>query len=161
MILTPKYAGLAAALALVAAGGLLAVGWLNENGEATVRLDPDDATLVADGREVYRDACAGCHGANLEGQPNWRQRNADGRLPAPPHDPSGHTWHHPDALLFRLTKYGPTALSANGAYASDMPGFADSLDDRDIIAVLSYIKSTWPADIRTAHDALNARASGG
>jgi hypothetical protein len=45
-------------------------------------------------------------GANLEGQPNWKERQANGRLPAPPHDASGHTWHHPDAQLFGITKQG-------------------------------------------------------
>lgn len=69
-----------------------------EEGAAVVLL-PDDSALVADGRKLYDQACASCHGAMLEGQPNWRQRKADGRLPAPPHDPSGHTWHHPDAVL--------------------------------------------------------------
>jgi mono/diheme cytochrome c family protein len=29
-----------------------------------------------------------------------------------------------------------------------MPGFEDKLSDADIWAVLSYIESTWPADIR-------------
>jgi hypothetical protein len=33
-------------------------------------------------------------------------------------------------------------------YESDMPGFQDKLSDADMWAVLSYIESTWPADIR-------------
>ena len=39
-------------------------------------------------------------------------------------------------------------------YASDMPAFVDTLTDAEIIAVLTYIKSTWPADIRERHDGL-------
>ncbi len=39
---------------------------------------------LALGRGVYQTHCAACHGADLEGQPNWRQRGADGLLPAPP-----------------------------------------------------------------------------
>lgn len=125
-----------------------------------IRLRPGDTGLVADGREIYATACASCHGANLEGQENWRQRMPDGRLPAPPHDPSGHTWHHPDGQLFALTKLGPARIVGDG-YESDMPGFEGTLSDREIVAVLSFIKSTWPAEIRTRHDGINRQAASG
>lgn len=46
---------------------------------------------IALGKTVYDASCASCHGAKLEGQPDWRNRRPDGRLPAPPHDASGHT----------------------------------------------------------------------
>ena len=62
------------------------------------------------GKLVYGTNCAGCHGAKLEGQANWQIRSADGYLPAPPHDETGHTWHHPDKMLFEFTKYGLTAF---------------------------------------------------
>ena len=114
---------------------------------AGVVLRPDDTATVARGQAVYVQHCAVCHGANLEGQPNWQQRKADGRLPAPPHDASGHTWHHSDEQLFELTKLGPARL-AGGGYQSDMPGYEGILGDSDIAAVLSYIVSTWPAEIR-------------
>ena len=68
------------------------------------------------------------------------------RMPAPPHDPTGHTWHHSDKQLFDMTKVGPGALVPG--YQSDMPGFKDKLSDADIWAVVSYIESTWPPDIR-------------
>src|SRR5688572_13754832 len=53
------------------------------------------------GRQIYDPHCASCHGQKLEGQPNWRIRLPTGRLPAPPHDAGGHTWHHTDDELFR------------------------------------------------------------
>jgi mono/diheme cytochrome c family protein len=121
-------------------------------------LQPDNRTVVAQGREIYGDACASCHGAQLEGQPNWKTRGPNGTLPAPPHDPSGHTWHHPDQVLFALTKYGPGVATGNPGYVSNMPAYSDVLSDDEIIAVLSYIKSTWPAEIRARHDDINARA---
>ena len=95
------------------------------------------------GRAIYAANCASCHGAKLEGQPDWKSRLPSGRLPAPPHDASGHTWHHPDGVLFRITKEGPAAV-VGGGYQSDMPGFAGVLSDEDIHAVLDFIKSTWP-----------------
>jgi mono/diheme cytochrome c family protein len=129
----------------------------NTGANANTDLRPDDLKLVALGKKVYDANCASCHGVNLEGEPNWRERNADGLLPAPPHDQTGHTWHHPDALLFALTKYGPAQLAGDG-YQSAMPGFEDVLSDEDIIASLSYIKSRWPKEVRTRHDQINQSA---
>jgi mono/diheme cytochrome c family protein len=121
------------------------------------RIDPDDATLVALGRQVYDGQCASCHGAKLEGQPDWRSRRPNGRMPAPPHDASGHTWHHPGDVLFGIVKEGVQKFAPPG-YQSDMPAYAGVLGDREIFAVLSYIKSTWPAEVRRRHDELERLA---
>lgn len=118
------------------------------------KADPNDAALIARGKVVYAGQCASCHGANLEGQPNWRRRLPNGHLPAPPHDASGHTWHHSDKQLFDMTKIGPAGLLPG--YQSDMPGFRDILSDADIWAVLSYIESTWPPEIRERQMRMNA-----
>jgi len=117
------------------------------------KADPENAAQVAQGLRVYTANCASCHGVKLEGQPNWRDRLATGRLPAPPHDPSGHTWHHSDALLFSMTKNGMEP-HAPPNYNSDMPAFGDRLSDADIWAVLAYIKSTWPEETREAQAAV-------
>ena len=93
----------------------------------------------------------------LEGQANWRQRDAEGYLPAPPHDERGHTWHHPDYYLFLMTKYGIEEMIGK-SYPNNMPVFEDKLTDDEIIAALSYIKSTWPSRIQLKHDQINARA---
>ena len=95
------------------------------------------------GRDLYTLHCASCHGADLEGQPEWKRALPSGRMPAPPHDASGHTWHHPDGVLFRITKEGVAAV-VGGGYQSDMPAFGDVLSDDQIRAVLTFIKSTWP-----------------
>ena len=127
---------------------------------AGVALRPDDATVVALGERVYAENCAACHGAALEGQPDWRTRGSDGLMPAPPHDPSGHTWHHDDAMLFALTKHGLAGVMGADAPDSAMPAYDGVLSDEEILAVLSFIKSTWPADVRAAHDDINDRAAG-
>ena len=142
---------------MAAAAIAAAIGWAVWPRLSTaIRIDETDAALVARGRVVYAEACASCHGAKLEGQENWRERRPDGKLPAPPHDESGHTWHHPDAVLFQLTRDGLQSVLPD--YQSDMPAFAGTLSDRDIIASLAYIKSTWPADIRAIQADISLRA---
>lgn len=118
-----------------------------------------DPAAVALGRAIYGDHCASCHGAALEGEPAWTERDAEGYLPAPPHDETGHTWHHPDAQLFALTKHGVEALVGQG-YRSRMIGFGDVLGDDEILAVLAYIKSTWPARVIDIHNRINAQSGG-
>lgn len=101
-----------------------------------------ESAKVAIGRQVYAGHCASCHGENLEGQPNWQTRMPNGRMPAPPHDAAGHTWHHSDDQLFAIVKKGVSAIVPD--YESDMVGFQGVLTDEEIRAVLAYIKSTWP-----------------
>lgn len=110
------------------------------------RADPNDTAQVERGLVVYQQYCATCHGKNLEGQPEWRSRKPDGRLPAPPHDETGHTWHHSDEHLIGITKYG-LGKFVPGEYESDMPAFEGTLPDEDIWAVIAYIKSVWPPNI--------------
>jgi mono/diheme cytochrome c family protein len=95
-----------------------------------------------DGHALYLEYCASCHGANLEGQPNWMRRLPSGRLPAPPHDETGHTWHHSDEQLLEIVRDGLASIAPG--YATDMPAFGTRLDDREIMAILDYIKQTWP-----------------
>jgi mono/diheme cytochrome c family protein len=107
-----------------------------------------DPQQLASGARVYAEHCAACHGAKLEGQPAWQRRLANGRMPAPPHDDSGHTWHHPDEVLFGITKHGLVPPYAPPGYPSDMPAFAGKLSDEEIRAVLAFIASHWSADVR-------------
>jgi mono/diheme cytochrome c family protein len=113
-----------------------------------VDLRTDDPEVLARGKSIYEAHCASCHGARLEGQPNWRERDAAGRLPAPPHDASGHTWHHPDQVLFDTVKYGVAKAAHLKDYDTAMPAYEGTLSDAEIVAVLSWIKSRWPSPIR-------------
>lgn len=122
--------------------------------EQPIHADSADLRLVGIGRDVYARQCASCHGAGLEGQPEWQTPLATGGRPAPPHDPSGHTWHHPDRILFDLTKFGGQPYSP-ADYQSNMPAFGGILTDREIVAVLAYIKSTWPREIQARQERVN------
>lgn len=138
---------IAVALAALAATGAALLLQPGQRAPGLAYIDPSDQALVARGEPVYAQHCAVCHGARMEGQANWRQRLPNGRLPAPPHDVTGHTWHHPDRVLVEIVKHGlvPGKTAPEG-YQSDMPAYGQVLPDADVVAVLAYIKSSWPQD---------------
>src|SRR5215472_646802 len=117
--MTPKtrWLVIGSAISVLVLVGVLV--WLGASVEPT-KPDPNNPRLVARGKIVYAQQCASCHGANLEGQPNWRVRLPSGRLPAPPHDSTGHTWHHSDKELFEMVKNGIPEIVPG--YQTDMPG---------------------------------------
>ena len=104
------------------------------------------AQTIASGAVLYTMNCASCHGAKLEGQADWQSAKSDGTYPAPPHDESGHTWHHGDAMLTEyITIGGQAALTEMGvAFQSGMPAFGETLEQGQIAEILAYIRSTWP-----------------
>ena len=60
----------------------------------------------------------------------------------------GYTWHHDNALLFYYTKFGgKAALAARGMtnFNNGMPAFKGTVSDGQILDILAYIRSTWPA----------------
>lgn len=157
MRLRPRLAiTLAAALVIFSAAGLYA---LVDRPRDQLRADPTNPEQIAAGRHFYDLACASCHGKNLEGEKNWQSPLPTGGLPAPPHNEGGHTWHHPDEILFRITKFGGAAEAPPG-FKSNMPGFAGSLSDEQIWAILAYIKSRWPASIRSRQADIDRRYRG-
>ncbi len=111
--------------------------------------DLSNRQFIAMGEEVYGTYCAACHGFDLEGQPEWQQPFEDGSFKAPPHDETGHTWHHSDAYLVDSIKQGGARLEASIGVSS-MPAYSEILTDQQISAVLAYIKSEWPPEILEA-----------
>ncbi|APE44600.1 cytochrome C [Sulfitobacter alexandrii] len=104
---------------------------------------------IAAGAALYAEKCAACHGADLQGQPDWRTPGADGVLPAPPHDVTGHTWHHDTPMLMAYTLDGGQAtLEARGVtgFKSGMPAFRGTLSEDDVLDILAYIRASWPAE---------------
>jgi mono/diheme cytochrome c family protein len=110
-------------------------------GEAPPLLDLDDE-LAARGEVLYQQTCASCHGADLAGAADWKTPNPDGSYTPPPHDSSGHTWHHPDQVLLDVVRNG------SGFAQSRMPTFADELSDEQVLAILEYLKTNWGPEER-------------
>ena len=154
--LTKKVLWFGAAYVVVAVG---AAGYLFFSDKLAKRDTALDAQLVARGQAIYAKNCAQCHGVNLEGQKGWETQQANGTYPAPPQDKSGHTWQHTDQQLFDYIKQGG-GLFAPRTMRSNMPGFGQELSDTDIWAVIAYIKSRWPDDIREAQIRTNVAGFG-
>ncbi len=153
----------AAVLALAGAGSIAALAWKAMSGGAPVEVLGQAVApeTVEFGQALYAANCASCHGASLEGQPDWKRRLDNGRMPAPPHDASGHTWHHADQDLLAIVRDGLGAILPS--YESDMPAFGGTLTDEEIVAILAFIKSTWPERERgfQAEVTRNAASDGG
>ncbi len=147
--------GLAAAA--LASVGALAL-WVQAAGRPLFA-DADDPAAVARGATVYRQHCAACHGARLEGQKGWQTVGANGRLPAPPQDERGHSWMHSDRELIRIVKFSVDDPAAPG-YRSDMPAFDGVLSDGEVLSALAFIKSRWPLPVRAYQAALNPGGRG-
>ena len=116
--------------------------------------DASNERAVSMGEGIYTEHCAACHGAELEGEPDWQVKKSDGTLPAPPHNDNGHTWHHDDKLLFGYTKLGGAGMLPKNM-KSGMPAFSDALSDQEIWAVLSFIKSKWSIEAQQRQASMN------
>jgi mono/diheme cytochrome c family protein len=107
---------------------------------------------VARGAPIYARHCAGCHGADASGAGDWRKRGPDGKFPPPPLDGSAHTWHHPIAALMQQIRYGAPGGSGN------MPGFAATLSEEDVLHVIAWIQHHWRDEIYAAWHNIEVRS---
>jgi mono/diheme cytochrome c family protein len=148
-----KVAMSAAGCLLIAAVATALYVHLSSRDDDVHLLTWNDPAVVMRGKQLYAAHCAGCHGANGEGRGLVNEK--PDVLPAPAHDASGHTWQHPDFALIQLTKTGESTLACRTLNENGMPKFERALSDRQIVDILSYIKSTWPADIRAEQDKVN------
>ena len=105
----------------------------------------DSVLMIARGKIIYENNCVSCHQVNLVGAENWKGFDEDGHRKAPPLNGTGHTWHHDDATLHNIIKYGLAKIVKN--YDGKMIGFGDKINDKQVDSVLSYIKSHWEDEI--------------
>ena len=112
----------------------------------------DDPASIAKGEELFAKNCAVCHGVKAAGKPgvDWKKKLADGSFPPPPLNGTAHAWHHSPKLLDRIIAQG--AKTYGDAYKGWMPGFEKKLDASDRLAILKYLHSLWPEEIRKRYD---------
>lgn len=122
--------------------------------ERPVAREMDFAKVTLGGR-LYRQNCAECHGNSGEGDPNWRQRDAEGLFPPPPLNGTGHAWHHPRKMLHHVI--------ANGSPGGQgrMPAWRDKLSDEEIDAIISWFQSKWPDQVYAAWQRMDRTAREG
>lgn len=131
----------------VVVGAIVAVVYLLNQPTPGLSATPT-VTQIEQGKRTFAQYCAACHGDNGQGQnPKFPGGGTGpgGLLLAPALNGKGHTWHHPDPMLFNKVKGGLQVKN------SPMPAFGDTLDDQAIQSVLHYVKSLWPEEIRMRH----------
>lgn len=111
---------------------------LGEDPAPPVPLELDDERYPVDrpvgdalerAQRLYNQHCAECHGQNGEGE----QPDPMAAGKAPPHNNTGHTWHHPDQQNFATVWQGGVK----------MPAFHEKLTPDEILLVLGYLKTWW------------------
>ena len=103
-----------------------------------------DPIQYSQGQKLFQQNCSVCHGAHGEGAKNWRTPDEQGKNPAPPLNGTGHTWHHSNNALTNVIRNGTGKIGGN------MPAWKDTLSDREIKLILTWIKAQWPDELYTA-----------
>ena len=106
---------------------------------------------VERGHGLFQNYCAECHKPDASGDPNWKQLDAEGKLPPPPLNGTAHAWHHPLPLLRRIVRNGGVPMGGS------MPPFKDKLKPDEIDAILAWVQSHWSDEIYATWSQINQR----
>lgn len=107
---------------------------------------------VNDGKTLFANNCASCHGSDASSTPEWRKRDAKGNFPPPPLNGTAHTWHHPmNILQFTILKGGAPVGGV-------MPAFETKLNLDQVNSIIAWFQSLWPDNV---YDIWNGRHPGG
>lgn len=104
---------------------------VTSSGVITVQGQTLTPSQLGQGKQLYELHCAFCHGVNLEGQLNWQNNPQLAR----PLDPTSPSRQYPDAQLLQII--------AEGKPDTPMQGYADSLTEADMAAIIGYLKTHW------------------
>ena len=110
---------------------------------------------VETGATLYAQNCASCHKPNAEGTPDWKTRDANGKLPPPPLNGKAHAWHHPLDVLRQVVRRGGIPIGGS------MPAFADKLSAQEIDDILAWVQSHWSDKIYAVWHERDLAASDG
>jgi thiol:disulfide interchange protein DsbC len=97
---------------------------------------------IEQGRAVFQEHCASCHGGEAQGLvEDWQTADENGRYPPPPLNGSAHAWHHALPVLRRTIHKGNVELGGQ------MPGFVDKIGELDTDAAIAYFQSFWSDEV--------------
>ena len=96
---------------------------------------------VSQGKQLFSQNCAACHGENAEATPDWKKTDTNGNYPPPPLNGTGHAWHHDLDLLRRTIREGGAKLGGQ------MPAFEGVLSTEEIDSAIAFFQSIWPDDL--------------
>lgn len=103
-----------------------------------------EGQVHASGENLYLGLCAGCHGAQGQGQPHSSvpmSTNTTAMFPTP-------------INMIRVVREGLQERNlAHGERMQSMPGFADKLSNEEMADLVNYLRQTWggqPADVTAA-----------
>ncbi|EKV32468.1 putative c-type cytochrome [Caenispirillum salinarum AK4] len=146
-------------LAVVLALSAAIVSWLSDTGrllaDTHVAVTPD---AVADGGRLYAENCAACHGSGVDNPPGWRP--VIGGIAPPPLTADGLPTDSTDGYLVRVIREGAAAVHGDPA-RHRMPPFRDVLTNREIHAVVAFLKDRWPDHLQALRGADGAVNGGG
>ena len=115
---------------LVALVGLAACSAVAQPPTATP-LPTATSDPIVEGRQVFSQVCAQCHGENAEGYAN--------ELQAPALNQSEHAYEHPDQQIHDWIVNGKLGLGWQ------MPPFGEQMTDDEVHAVIAYLHTLWTA----------------
>ena len=110
-----------------------------------------DDEQVRRGDGLFQTHCAVCHKPDASGTPNWRETDAQGKLPPPPLNGTAHTWHHPMTALRQTIRMG--GVPVGGV----MPAFSGKLNAEEVDDILAWVQSHWSEEIYVAWNRMNSR----
>jgi mono/diheme cytochrome c family protein len=109
-----------------------------------------DRALLGAGRKIYENRCASCHGNQGEGVPGAYPALADNRTV---------TSASPVNVVRAIVLGGMAPTTAGNPRPYGMPPFGAELNDAEIAAVSTFVRSAWGNDAPTvsAVEVLRAR----
>ena len=116
----------------------------------------NDLDTIELGGRIFQKNCSPCHGSGAVGEspasPMGGWASGKGEL-APALNGTGHAWHHEPAYFFRTIRNGSTAKyqMGNTVINSKMKGWAGRMSDYEMLAVIAYFQSLWPAHIKEGY----------